>query len=58
MERKNDENLIVNLPKTARGLETLQRICQAAEEIFNDRGYYDTSINDITRKAKVSAGTF
>lgn len=58
LEKKTEENLLVNLPKTARGQETLQRICQAAEEIFNGKGYYETSINDITRRARVSAGTF
>jgi len=57
MEKKEDA-LLVNLPKTARGQETLNRICLAAEEIFNDKGYYETSINDITHRAKVSAGTF
>lgn len=52
------EGLLFNAPKTARGRETLNRICQAAEEIFNEKGYYETSITDITKQARVSAGTF
>jgi len=49
---------LVNKPKTARGEETLQRICSAAEELFADRGYYNTQIGDIARKAGVATGTF
>jgi AcrR family transcriptional regulator len=49
---------LVNKPKTARGEETLQRICSAAEELFAGRGYYNTQIGDIARKAGVATGTF
>ena len=52
------EKALVNQPKTVRGQETLNRICQAAEQVFYEKGYYETSINDITNLAKVSAGTF
>lgn len=52
------EELLVNQPKTARGQETLNRICAAAEEVFCEKGYYETSINDITGRAGVGAGTF
>ena len=48
----------INLPKTVRGQETMARICQAAEQIFCEKGYYDTAISDITRMAGVSTGTF
>lgn len=57
MEKKQEE-LLVNLPKTARGQETLNRICQAAEQLFAEKGYYETAINDITSLAGISAGTF
>lgn len=49
---------LVNLPKTQRGIDTLQRICAAAEELFADKGYYNTQINDITGKANIATGTF
>lgn len=52
------ESSLVNQPKTNRGQETLNRICSAAEEIFFQKGYYQTGINDITSLANVSAGTF
>ena len=52
------EKALVNQPKTVSGQETLNRICQAAEQVFYEKGYYETSINDITNLAKVSAGTF
>ena len=52
------EKALVNQPKTVRGQETLNRICQAAEQVFYEKGYYETSINDITNLAKVSAGWY
>jgi len=45
-------------PKTSRGQKTLDRICRSAEELFSARGYYNTSINDITSGAQVAPGTF
>jgi AcrR family transcriptional regulator len=48
----------VNLPKTKRGKETLDKILKAAEVLFSSQGYYNTSITDITRKANVALGTF
>ena len=51
-------NRFVNQPKTKRGQATLDRLCDAAEELFYKQGYYATSINDITSKAKVAPGTF
>ena len=52
------EKALVNQPKTVRGQETLNRICQAAEQVFYEKGYYETSINDITNLDKFIAGTF
>jgi len=48
----------VKLPKTKRGELTLKKICEAAEELFAQNGYYTTDISDITRKAGVATGTF
>ncbi|WP_352419248.1 TetR/AcrR family transcriptional regulator [Proteiniborus sp.] len=47
----------VNLPKTERGQETLDKICKSAEQLFSEKGYYNTSINDIANKAGVAPGT-
>ena len=49
---------LVNLPKTAKGQETLEKICRAAEQLFSEKGYYNTSITDITAGAHVAPGTF
>lgn len=48
---------LINMPKTARGLQTLKRIITAAEVLFGKMGYHNTSINDVAGRAKVSAGT-
>lgn len=53
-----DHRTLINKPKTKRGLETLNRILSAAAEEFYEKGYHSTSINDITRRAGVAAGTF
>ncbi len=45
-------------PVTARGEATRQRLLRAAEKAFGARGYHDTSISDITRRAHVAQGTF
>lgn len=58
MEHMDAAQLLANYPKTRRGQETLNRICTAAEELFCEAGYYGTSINDITNRAGVGAGTF
>ncbi|GHV48396.1 hypothetical protein FACS1894204_12670 [Synergistales bacterium] len=45
-------------PKTKRGEETLRKICEAAEQLFAEKGYYATEISDIARRAEISTGTF
>ena len=52
------EKFLLNIPKTKKGRETLQRICASAEKLFYEQGYFRTSINDITSGASVGAGTF
>ena len=58
---KNDapkQDMKTTKPKTQRGLLTMNRIIKAAETEFGKKGYYNTSINDITSRAKVAPGTF
>lgn len=45
-------------PVTARGQRTRQRILDAGEKVFGERGYEAASIVDITREAGVAQGTF
>ena len=42
----------------ARGQRTRQRLLDAAESAFGQRGYFATSIVDVTRRARVAQGTF
>lgn len=49
---------LVNQPKTKRGQATLDRLTNAAEQLFYKKGYHGTSINDITGLANVAPGTF
>jgi len=45
-------------PVTSKGELTRQKLLDAAEQIFGEKGYYETSIVDITQKAEVAQGTF
>jgi AcrR family transcriptional regulator len=45
-------------PKTRKAQATRQRQLDAAEALFGEKGYYDTSIVDITQRANVALGTF
>jgi AcrR family transcriptional regulator len=42
----------------AKGEATRRRLMEAAEEIFGSKGFYHTSIGDITSRAGVAQGTF
>lgn len=48
----------VKQPKTEKGQETLDKIILEAERLFSEKGYYKTSIKDITKAAEVGIGTF
>lgn len=48
----------VKRPKQARGQQTRRRLLDAAEAEFGRRGYFETSITDVTRRARVAQGTF
>ena len=45
-------------PRTARGEKTLRKILDAALDEFGEKGFGDSSIVGITRRAKVALGTF
>ncbi len=46
------------MPRTKRGLATLNKILNAAIQVFYEKGYHNSSISDITGRAGVAAGTF
>ena len=48
----------VNPPKTKLGLAKMHKIIDAAEELFTEVGFYQTSISDICKKADTAVGTF
>lgn len=45
-------------PKTKRGEATRDKLIRAASKVFYKKGYYGSTINDITRTAGVGSGTF
>ncbi len=45
-------------PSTERGRLSRQRIVDAAEQVFGEKGYFPASVTDITREAGVANGTF
>ena len=45
-------------PLSARGVETRNRLLEAAESVFGELGYHDASIVKITEAAGVGQGTF
>jgi AcrR family transcriptional regulator len=55
---KRIENIPKQTPLTKKGEKTRQKLLDTAEEIFGSKGYFNTSIVDITQEAKVAQGTF
>ncbi|RST73046.1 TetR/AcrR family transcriptional regulator [Siminovitchia acidinfaciens] len=43
---------------TKKGMKTRQKLLDAAEEIFGEKGYFEASIVEITLKSGVAQGTF
>ena len=48
----------VNLPKSQVGFKKMCRICDSAETLFSEKGFYETSIADISSHAGTAVGTF
>lgn len=48
----------INLPKTKLGLAKMNKLLDAAEELFTKNGFHGTSISDICKKAGTAVGTF
>ena len=48
-------NDLINMPRTKRGLATLNNILSAAAQVFYEKGYHSASINEITRVAGVAS---
>jgi len=46
------------IPKTARGKRTREKLLQAAEIEFGERGFHEAAISGITHRAGVALGTF
>jgi AcrR family transcriptional regulator len=56
----NDVSLLegVNFPKSRVGFRKMCTLCDAAETLFDKKGFYDTSVVEICRFAKTAVGTF
>lgn len=48
----------INLPKTKLGLAKMNKLIDAAEELFTRNGFHGTSISDICKNAGTAVGTF
>ena len=46
------------IPKTERGRRTRNKLLEAAETEFGEKGYYEAGISGITHRAGVALGTF
>lgn len=51
-------NDLLKVPKTPKGVETLNNILSAAARLIYERGYHGANISDITKLAGVATGTF
>jgi AcrR family transcriptional regulator len=48
----------INMPKSRIGFEKMRKLCEAAETLFFEKGFYETSITDIAKSAQTAVGTF
>lgn len=46
------------MPRQPRAVETRQKIIDAAVELFAEKGYAETGLNDLTARAGVTTGAF
>ena len=58
MTKKTETLKGVNQPKTKVGQSKMNKLIDAAEELFTTKGFYQTSISDICKKAGTAVGTF
>ena len=58
MNQNNNDFTGVNQPKTRLGQIKMNKLLEAAEELFTTKGFYQTSISDICKTAKTAVGTF
>ena len=54
----NQVSRLNKTPKTARGKRTREKLLQAAEIEFGERGFHEAAISGITHRAGVALGTF
>lgn len=54
----NQVSTVDKAPKTARGKRTREKLLQAAEFEFGERGFHEASVSGITHRAGVALGTF
>jgi len=54
----DDAGVVSKEPTTERGRRTRARLVTAAREVFEDMGYIDARITDISERAGVAYGTF
>ena len=58
MNKKPNEIKLMTQPKTKAGLSKMTKLIEAAEELFTEKGFYQTSIADICKRAGTAVGTF
>ena len=58
MTTKTNDIKALTQPKTKLGLSKMTKLLEAAEELFTEKGFYQTSIADIAKKAGTAVGTF
>lgn len=51
------EEKVVRKPRQKRSIETKEKILNAAYQLFCEKGYYNTTTNEIAQVAKVSIGS-
>lgn len=49
---------LINYPKTEKGQETLEKILVESKRLFSQKGYFQTTVKEITDAAEVGTGTF
>ena len=54
----NQYSTTSKIPKTKRGRETRDKLLEAAENEFGERGFHEAAISGITQRAGVALGTF